>query len=64
MEADFMYSDLIIKEEMHAKRINHVVLYFRSVQGMVLVKLIQWLVGKETVVGKDKWRRSSTDLKV
>lgn len=41
MEADFMYSDLIIKEEMHAKRINHVVLYFRSVQGMVLVKLIQ-----------------------
>ena len=36
-----MYSDLIIKEEMHAKCINHVVLYFRSVQGMVLVKLIQ-----------------------
>ena len=27
MEADFMYSDLIIKEEMHAKRINHVVFF-------------------------------------
>ena len=33
MEADFMYSDLIIKEEMHAKRINHVVFLFQVSAG-------------------------------